>query len=282
MTSIDPRYVAARRALLDALFALRGHADSLVIAGAQAVYLHTGDGDLAIAPFTTDADLALNPQGLSPDPLIEAAMKEAGFALALYDGHVEPGIWVTKLTVDDEEIDVPVDLIVPQAATTGGGRRGARLGVHGKQAARLITGLEACLVDHAPMPITALEPDDDRRTTAEVAGPAALLVAKAHKLHDRLTSPRPDRLKDKDAADVLRLMQTTDPAKVGTKMNQLVADEMAGDVTAAALGYLKTFFGRRGAPGIEMAVRATRLAIPEERVQAICLAYSSALSTATS
>jgi len=282
VTSIDPRYVAARRALLDALFALRGHADALVIAGAQAVYLHTGDGELAIAPFTTDADFALNPQQLSTAPLIEAAMNEAGFALALYDGHIEPGIWIATIRIEDEEIEVPVDLIVPEAAATGGGRRGARLGVHGKQAARRVTGLEACLIDHAPMHIAALEPDDHRSRTAEVAGPAALLVAKAYKLHDRLAATRADRLKDKDAADVLRLMQTTDPGKVGTTMKQLVADEMAGEVTATALEYLKTFFGRRGAPGIEMAVRATRLAIPEERVQAICLAYSSALATATS
>jgi hypothetical protein len=209
-------------------------------------------------------------------------MKQAGFALALYDGHVEPGIWLTSLTVEDEEIEVPVDLIVPQAAATGGGRRGARLGVHGKQAARLITGLEACLIDHIPMQIAALEPDDHRRTTAEVAGPAALLVAKAHKLNDRLGSTRPDRLKDKDAADVLRLMQTTDPIKVGATMTQLLADDMAGEVTAAALEYLSAFFGRRGAAGVEMAVRATRLAIPDERVQAICIAYSTALASATS
>lgn len=81
MATVDPRYIAARRALLDALFALQGHAEALVIAGAQAVYLHTGDGDLAIAPFTTDADLAVHPDRLSADPLIEPAMTQAGFKL---------------------------------------------------------------------------------------------------------------------------------------------------------------------------------------------------------
>jgi len=64
--STDPRYGAARRVLLDALQALQAHADALVIAGAQAVYLHTGDGDLAVAPFTTDADLAVDPKALHP------------------------------------------------------------------------------------------------------------------------------------------------------------------------------------------------------------------------
>ncbi len=280
MTSVDPRYVAARRALLDALFALQGHADALVIAGAQAVYLHTGDGDLSIAPFTTDADLAVNPQRLSRDPLIEAAMKDAGFTLALYDGHIEPGIWTATVKVGAESVDVPVDLIVPEAIAPSGGHRGARLGIHGKQAARKASGLEGCLVDHAPMVIAALEPDDRRAITAEVAGPAALLIAKAHKLHDRLRSTKAGRLDDKDAADVLRLMQTTKPAEVGQTLRRLTQDETAGEVTTAAIAYLNRFFGRRGAPGIEMAMRATRLALPAARVEAICIAYAAVLTAA--
>lgn len=280
MTSVDPRYVAARRALLDALFALQGHANALVIAGAQAVYLHTGGGDLALAPFTTDADLAIDPERLSPDPLIETAMKDAGFTLALYDGHIEPGIWIASIDVDGESVDVPVDLIVPEAAATGGGRRGARLRVHGKQAARRATGLEACLVDHAPRAIAALDSSDARSITAEVAGPAALFVAKAHKLHDRVESRRGARLDDKDAADVLRLMQTTEPAAIAGTLVQLTADPTAGEATTAAIDYLSSLFGRRGAPGITMAIRATRLAVPEERVQAICLAYMAALTSA--
>lgn len=50
MTEVDPRYVEARRVLLDALEALRPHRNAVIVAGAQAVYLHTGPGDLAIAP----------------------------------------------------------------------------------------------------------------------------------------------------------------------------------------------------------------------------------------
>jgi hypothetical protein len=69
MSAADPRYVAARCALLDALVALEPHAAAVIIAGAQAVYLHTGTGDLAVAPFTTDADLALDPEHLASDPL---------------------------------------------------------------------------------------------------------------------------------------------------------------------------------------------------------------------
>ena len=52
-------YVEARRLLLDALEALSPHSDALVLAGAQAMYLHTGGGHLAVAEYTTDTDMAL-------------------------------------------------------------------------------------------------------------------------------------------------------------------------------------------------------------------------------
>jgi hypothetical protein len=85
---------------------------------------------------------------------------------------------------------VPVDLIVPEAASTGEGRRGARLGPHGNRAARRAVGLEAALVDHSPITISALDRADARVMTAEVAGPAALIVAKAHKINDRFAAGR--------------------------------------------------------------------------------------------
>ena len=39
----DPRYVVARRVLLDALFALKPHGAAFIVVGAQAVYLDLGD-----------------------------------------------------------------------------------------------------------------------------------------------------------------------------------------------------------------------------------------------
>ena len=39
----DPQYVRARCVLLDAADALAAHLDSVVLVGAQAVYLHTGE-----------------------------------------------------------------------------------------------------------------------------------------------------------------------------------------------------------------------------------------------
>jgi hypothetical protein len=62
--------------------------------------------------------------------------------------------------VDGEELLIPIDLIVPEGAATGGGRRGARLGLHGNRAARRAVGLEAALVDHAPKGIPAQHLDE--------------------------------------------------------------------------------------------------------------------------
>jgi hypothetical protein len=78
----DPEYVAARRAL-DALEALDEHRDSIIVVGAQAVYLHTGAADLAVAEFTTDADLAIDPDGLRSDPRLDAALTDHPIAQPL-------------------------------------------------------------------------------------------------------------------------------------------------------------------------------------------------------
>jgi hypothetical protein len=59
--------IAARRVLLDALDALEQHRDGLVLVGAQAIYLYTGDADVAIATTTKDSDIALVPARLTPD-----------------------------------------------------------------------------------------------------------------------------------------------------------------------------------------------------------------------
>ena len=63
----DPRYVAARRVLLDALDALAAHRRALVIVGAQAVYLRTEPSAVRAAPFTTDGDFVLDPGQLEDE-----------------------------------------------------------------------------------------------------------------------------------------------------------------------------------------------------------------------
>lgn len=269
MAVIDPRYVAARRVLLDALEALSAHGQAVVVAGAQAVYLRTGEGEIGIAPYTTDGDLAINPATLQDEPQLETAMRAAHFKLSL----TEPGAWLATTAVDGVELTIPVDLIVPEGVAPPGGRRGARLGHHGSRAARRAVGLEAALVDRSPMTVVALEPADARAFEVEVAGVAALLVAKAHKIHDRLASNHPGRAEDKDAADLYRLMQTTSPTDVAAQLATLREHGTAGPATEAAIGYLAELFGRRNGQGLEMAVRALRVAIPEAQVVTLALSY---------
>ena len=75
----DPLYVKAREVLLDALEALGAHCASLVLVGAQAIYMHTDEADIAVAPFTTDADLVIDPGGLADRPLLGDALQASGF-----------------------------------------------------------------------------------------------------------------------------------------------------------------------------------------------------------
>lgn len=274
--AIDPQYVAARRILLDALEALAEHEQAVIVAGAQAIYLRTGEGEIGIAPYTTDGDLAIDPALLRDEPQLDAAMRAAHFTRSL----TEPGIWLATTNVDGEELTIPIDLIVPEGVAPPGGRRGARLGVHGNRAAQRAVGLEAALVDHSPIIVGALEPSDTRQFDVEVAGVAAMLVAKAHKIHDRLESNRPGRAEDKDAADVYRLMQTTSPNDIAARLADLRKHEIAGQVTDAAIGYLVELFGRRNGQGVQMAVQALRIAIPEAQVATLATDYISRLAAA--
>jgi hypothetical protein len=67
-----------RFVLLDALQALGPHLDAVVLLGAQAVYLHTGDTEAIVVPTTTDADLALFPVKLMDEPLLKTPFELLG------------------------------------------------------------------------------------------------------------------------------------------------------------------------------------------------------------
>ena len=240
-------YVAARRALLDALDALEEHLDALVLVGAQAVYVHTGEADVAVATQTKDGDLVINPERLSADPLLERAMESAGFRLNLE--RRQPGEWISQ-------DGVPVDLLVP-AALGGGGRRAARIPPHGRTAARKVTGLEPAVIDNEVMTIQALDPIDEREHRLAVAGPSALLVAKLHKLGDRRLEG--SRLEDKDAHDVYRLIRAVPTEVFLRTIPRLRADGNAGEVTAVAVQLFDDLFGSPEADGSVMAGRAEEL-----------------------
>jgi hypothetical protein len=207
-----PEYVAARVALLDALEALKEHRAAIIVVGAQAVYAWTDTAGITSAPFTTDGDLALDVTRLADAPDMFELMEQADFRLKRNDlgPGLRPGQWQLDVTINGAPYTPQVDLIVPAGSLEPSSHRGARLLGHGKNAAMRTPGLEAVLADHHNKEFRALVAGDDRRYQVAVAGTAALLVAKIHKIGDRLDdSRRPDRQADKDALDVLRLVRTT-------------------------------------------------------------------------
>lgn len=281
MADIDPQTILARQVLLEAIEALHAHRPALVVVGAQAVYLHTGTGGIAVAAYTFDGDLVLDPTLLDDDPTLDRAMTDAGFSLMKRRDNVQPGTWVTSRRSGVEEFIVPVDLIVPEAFAPGNpSRRSVQLGAHDKMAVRRTHGLEAALVDNGVMRLDSLSPGDPRSVDVNVAGPAALLVAKLHKLHDRSgPGQTPDRLRDKDAADVYRLMQTFSAATIAARLAELRNHPQAGPATEEAVGYLRTLFAAPRSTGTGMAVSALDAAIPEARVRAVATAWTRAVLT---
>ena len=209
-TPVDANYVRARAGLLDPLAALGSLRDAAVLVGARAIHEYTRDhaGDYAVAPFTFDADLALIPELLVDDPKVIDAMQNAGYGLT-----DQPGIYRR----DD---GVQVDLLVPEAV---GGRtgRGAELGVHGNRAARQVRGLEGALVSRRPVTVRTLVAADDRAYEINVAGPAALLVAKVRKLLDRINADDNRRIDSKDASTFSGYCRRSTPWNWSTRLTSL-------------------------------------------------------------
>lgn len=239
----------ARNGLLDALEALEPHVGALVIVGAQAIYLHTGSLEVALAEYTTDGDIAVDPDLLSSEPLVEEAMRTAGFTPDPRRSAV--GSWISPQ-------GVPVDLMVPEAVA-GVGRRGVRVPPHDSTAMRRARGLEAALVDNSKMVIGALDAAADAREfEVSVAGPAALLVAKLHKIHDRIESP--SRLDNKDAHDTYRLLRSVETEGLSAAIGHLLGQTVSAQVTREALDHLGALFAQGpGARGSVMAGAAEDL-----------------------
>lgn len=229
---MDDLLIKARSVLLDALEALDKQRNAVVVVGAQAIYLRSGQAIVAIAEATKDGDLALDPRELPREPLLEEAMKAADFYENL---NGQPGAWLNR-------DGIPVDLMVPDALSEGGrSHRGARIPPHSDHATRRTVGLEATVIDNDVMPISSLDPADDRTLNARVAGPAALLIAKIHKIYERRYQP--GRLNDKDAHDVYRLLvATTDMAALAASFELLLSSRVSKVVTQQAIEWLPTLF----------------------------------------
>lgn len=225
---------------------------------------------MALAETTKDSDIAIDPRALGDDPLIEEAMAKAGFH-ADFEAP-QPGSWIN-------DAGVPVDLMVPESLSAAGGTRGGRIPPHSRRATRRAAGLEAAVIDHEPMTIAALAPHDDRTHVVKVAGPAALLVSKLHKLAERRENPK--RLLDKDAHDVYRLLVAVPTRRLAERLAMLRAHDVAGAVTEQAIAFLSELFAA-GADslGSAMAGRAETLVGDPDMVAAASAALAGDLATA--
>ena len=268
----DRNYIEAREALLDAVEALGPHSDAAILVGAQAIYVHTEgeDAGFAVSPFTYDADIALDPGLLRSSPAIVEAMSRAGFRLG-----EQPGLY-------SREGRSQVDLLVPEAVG-GPGRRAARLGVHGNRAAMKVRGLEGALITNTARNISTLVPGADRSCVLKVAGPAALLVAKVHKIGERVAAAGSHRreLLHKDAFDIYRLLRAIETAEMSKGLNCLLSHEVSSRVTSDALSTFQHLFGTPSGMGTELVVRAVLNLEDSAFVTASTVALSQDLLDAT-
>lgn len=260
--------VRARSVLLDALEALQEHSNAIIVIGAQAVYLRTGGIDVALAEATKDSDVAVDPRLLAADPRLEAVMKKAGFLPAISQ---QPGAWMSPG-------GIPVDLMVPESLA-GPGSRSVQIPPHDKLATRRARGLEAALVDYDQIEVTALDIKDQRTIEVKVAGPAALLVAKLHKIAERAGTPH--RLIDKDAHDAYRILRAIEAEPLSMAFRGLLDDDLSKEATREALGYMQGLFAT--APeslGSMMAGRAEEgVGDPEQVSAAVSFLSSDLLDT---
>jgi len=238
-------YREARRVLLNVVEKLDGLRQSVFLVGAQAVHLRVADVPAQLVAYTTDGDIAVDPATVAPKPDLAAVMDAAGMRRG-----AQPGIWIPKIGGADAPT---VDLLVPEAFALSPGKRGAVLRGHSANAARYVRGIEGCLVDYSEVEIGSLDTVDKRGFRLRVAGAGALLIAKLHKLSDRIRDERrPDRVDPKDAYEAYRLMQLPkDVVVAGWK--KCLANRASNAVAAEAVGLLKELFGALDATGPKLA-----------------------------
>lgn len=267
----DEGLVRARAVLLTGLIALGPQREALTVVGAQAVFEHTrGRNDIPFT-LTIDGDASVAPSLVDPSFDIGQAMVAAGFV-----AHPDrTGIWGLPGLGDET---VGFDLLVP-GAVAGHGRRGARVPGQDRRAIGRADGLELSLLDREKRAISSLD-GPGCSVEAYVAGPAALMCAKAYKIHERLAEALVggrNRVKPKDAADVWRLMTVSEPEQVRSVFVAEESDVALGEAIRRGRDYLEGLFGTDG-DGTELAQASLRGLVPEGKVAATISIWMSRFS----
>ena len=108
---------------------------------------------------------------------------------------------------------------------------------------------------------------DARVVRAKVAGPGALLIAKLFKIHERRGTTRGN---DKDALDVLRVLQAIPTDALARRVHAIVIDERSAVAGHRGLELLDDLFGNRGSDGPVMAARAAQPMMDADQVRLMC------------
>jgi hypothetical protein len=241
---LEIEIVTSRRALIDVLIGLGQHREALTVLGGHAV-IEITQGIPAVPPddTTRDGDLGVTPELLADDPNLSARMIELGYETARPE---RPGVW-SPISQHDRDIHDrdSVDLIAPMSLARGDlaptrAIRAARIGDHGSHAVSATRGTELSVLDRQLRTIRSF--DDGQTVEAYVAGPSALLCAKAYKIHDRLDPTElrrnADRLRPKDFADMYRLLLAVTPEEAAEVFARGINDPRIGDAVSLGRDYL--------------------------------------------
>jgi hypothetical protein len=79
-------------------------------------------------------------------------------------------------------------------------------------------------------------------------------LADEHKVAERVGAR--DRVRDKDALDILRILRAIPSEQLAERLDRLASSNLASPVTAEAITVLPTLFGTTTTEGVRMAVRA--------------------------
>ncbi|MCA1675030.1 MAG: hypothetical protein LC799_23530 [Actinobacteria bacterium] len=133
------------------------------------------------------------------------------------------------------------------------------------------------------MAVSSLESEVDARVIeVQVAGPAALIVAKCHKLGERFRADGGRRLVAKDAGDVFRLIYETEVKDAIERTRRLLADSRSAASTRKGLEYLEDLFSAPRRRGVQMAIEALGTEADPDEITTVVPAYVASLLRATS
>lgn len=241
-TSIRFGAIWSRRLLLESVKALAEFNEAITVVGAHAVHVWVQDfwGSVDMEA-TRDADVCINPSFVTSDPKIIEELAKIGVVPALKS---RPGVYgLSTETGLPLEARTTFDILVPETYA-GSGRRAARI-VGQKNAAGRALGLELTPWDRKPISLATID-NPVETLKVNVAGPAALLVAKTYKVHERLeqAAVRPDRLRPKDSGDIALLMMVSKSEDVARVMMAGIAEHPEiGDVVMNAAAWLVEMYG---------------------------------------